>query len=102
VALRADMDALPVTEEVDLPFASKVKAMWNGKETGMMHACDHDGHVAILMAAAEIFAKLRDELPGTVKLLFQPAQWARRAAHNFCSKTALSTIQRRRRSSDCT
>jgi amidohydrolase len=68
------MDALPVTEEVDLPFASKVKAMWNGKETGMMHACDHDGHVAILMAAAEIFAKLRDELPGTVKLLFQPAE----------------------------
>jgi amidohydrolase len=46
--------------------------MWNGKETGVMHACGHDGHVAILMAAAELFAKLRGELPGTVKLLFQP------------------------------
>ena len=74
VALRADMDALPVTEEVDVPFASKVKAMWNGRETGVMHACGHDAHVAILMAAAEVFARLRSELPGTVKLLFQPAE----------------------------
>ena len=74
VALRADMDALQVTEEVDLPFASKVKAMWNGKETGVMHACGHDAHVAILMAAAEVIAKQRSELPGTVKLLFQPAE----------------------------
>ena len=74
VALRADMDALPVTEEVDLPFASKVKALWNGKEAGVMHACGHDAHVAILMAAAEVIAKLRSELPGTVKLLFQPAE----------------------------
>jgi amidohydrolase len=72
--LRADTDALPVTEEVDLPFASKVKAMWDGKETGVMHACGHDGHVAIFMAAADIFAKLRGEPPGTVKLLFQPAE----------------------------
>jgi amidohydrolase len=56
IALRADMDALPVTEEVDLPFASKVKAMWGGREVGVMHACGHDAHVAILMAAAEIFA----------------------------------------------
>jgi amidohydrolase len=74
VALRADMDALPVTEEVDLPFASKVKAMWNGRETGVMHACGHDAHTAILMAAAEVFAKLRDKLPGTIKLIFQPAE----------------------------
>ena len=53
VALRADMDALPVTEQSDVPFASKVKAMWMGQETGVMHACGHDGHVAILMGVAE-------------------------------------------------
>jgi amidohydrolase len=74
IALRADMDALPVTEEVDLPFASKVKAEWAGKETGVMHACGHDTHVAILMGVAEILATLRDDLPGTVKFLFQPAE----------------------------
>jgi amidohydrolase len=74
IALRADMDALPVTEEVDLPFASKAKAMWRGQQVGVMHACGHDAHVAILMAAAEILANLRAELPGTVKLIFQPAE----------------------------
>jgi metal-dependent amidase/aminoacylase/carboxypeptidase family protein len=74
VALRADMDALPVTEEVDVPFASKVKATWNGREVGVMHACGHDAHTAILMAAATVFANLRDRLPGTVKLIFQPAE----------------------------
>jgi metal-dependent amidase/aminoacylase/carboxypeptidase family protein len=68
------MDALPVTEEVDLPFASKVKTMWDGRETGVMHACGHDAHTAILMAAAEVFAKMRGELSGTVKLIFQPAE----------------------------
>lgn len=74
VALRADMDALPVTEEVDLPFASKAKTTWMGREVGVMHACGHDAHVAILMAAAEVFATLRGDLPGTVKLIFQPAE----------------------------
>jgi amidohydrolase len=72
VALRADMDALPVEERVDLPFASKAKAMWQGKMTGVMHACGHDAHVAILMGVAEILAAYRSELTGTVKLLFQP------------------------------
>ncbi|MBV8193754.1 MAG: amidohydrolase [Alphaproteobacteria bacterium] len=72
VALRADMDALPVEERVDLPFASKVKAMWQGAMTGVMHACGHDAHVAILMGVAEILAEYRAELSGTVKLLFQP------------------------------
>ena len=72
VALRADMDALPVEERVDLPFASKAKAMWQGKMTGVMHACGHDAHVAILMGVAEILAGYRSELTGTVKLLFQP------------------------------
>lgn len=74
VALRADMDALPMTEEVDLPFASKVRINLRGRETGVMHACGHDAHTAILMAAAEVFAKLRSELPGTIKLIFQPAE----------------------------
>ncbi|MCA3131919.1 MAG: amidohydrolase [Betaproteobacteria bacterium] len=74
VALRADMDALPVTEEVDLPFASKARTTFAGKETGVMHACGHDTHVAMLMGAAEAFAAVRDELPGTVLLLFQPSE----------------------------
>ncbi len=74
VALRADMDALPVTEEVDLPFVSKVRTTFAGKETGVMHACGHDTHVAMLMGAAEAFAAGRDELPGTVLLLFQPSE----------------------------
>ena len=74
VALRADMDALPVTERNDLPFASKERTVFNDKETGVMHACGHDAHVAILMGVAEILAKHRSELKGTVKFLFQPAE----------------------------
>jgi amidohydrolase len=74
VALRADMDALPVTEQTGLPFASKVKAMWAGQETGVMHACGHDAHVAILMGVAEVLSKMRAELPGSVKFIFQPAE----------------------------
>ncbi len=74
VALRADMDGLPVTEEVDVPFASKVRTTYNGEEVGVMHACGHDNHVAILMGVAEVLAGMGDELPGTVMLLFQPAE----------------------------
>ncbi len=74
VALRADMDALPVTEESGVPFASKVRTIWAGKETGVMHACGHDTHVAILMGVAEALAAVKDQLPGTVKFLFQPAE----------------------------
>jgi amidohydrolase len=74
VALRADMDALPVTEQVDLPFASKVRTTWNGQEVGVMHACGHDNHVAILMGTAEVLAGMREQLPGTVTFLFQPAE----------------------------
>jgi amidohydrolase len=74
VALRADMDALPVTEQVDVPFASKVRANYNGQDVGVMHACGHDGHVAILMGVAELLAKRRADLPGTVKFIFQPAE----------------------------
>ena len=74
IALRADMDALPVTEKNDLPFASKVKTTYNGKETDVMHACGHDGHVAILMGVAEILAGMKKDLKGTVKFIFQPAE----------------------------
>ncbi len=74
IALRADMDALPVEEKNGLPFASKVKTMYNGKETGVMHACGHDAHVAILMGVAEVLAGMKNELKGTVKFIFQPAE----------------------------
>lgn len=74
VALRADMDALPVIERTPLPFASKVKIQYNGKEAGVMHACGHDAHVAMLMAAAEILAGIKNTLKGTVKFIFQPAE----------------------------
>jgi amidohydrolase len=74
VALRADMDGLPVTEQVSVPFASKVKATYNGQEVGVMHACGHDTHVAILMGVAEILAGMKDQLPGTVMFIFQPAE----------------------------
>jgi len=74
VALRADMDALPVTERVDLPFASKVTSEYNGQSVGVMHACGHDTHVAILMGVAETLAKRKNDLRGTVKFIFQPAE----------------------------
>lgn len=74
VALRADMDALPVSEQVDLPFASKVRTTYNGQEVGVMHACGHDAHVAILLGVAEVLSGVRDQIPGTVKFLFQPAE----------------------------
>jgi amidohydrolase len=74
IGLRADMDALPVVERVDLPFASKVKAIYNGQDVGVMHACGHDTHVAILMSVAEILAGMKNELKGTIKFIFQPAE----------------------------
>jgi amidohydrolase len=74
VLLRADMDALPVTERNDLPFKSTVRTVYNGVETGVMHACGHDTHVAILMGVAELLAGMRGEIPGTVKFVFQPAE----------------------------
>ncbi len=74
VALRSDMDALPVTEQVDLPFKSRQKAEWNGQTTGVMHACGHDNHMAILLGTATALSRLRSQLPGTVKVIFQPAE----------------------------
>jgi amidohydrolase len=74
VALRADMDGLPVTEQGGLPFKSTAKAQWNGQEVGVMHACGHDNHMAILLGAASALARMKDRLPGTVKVIFQPAE----------------------------
>ena len=74
VALRADMDALPVTEESGLPFASTTKANWLGQEVGVAHVCGHDGHTAILMGVAEVLATLRERINGTVVFIFQPAE----------------------------
>lgn len=74
VALRADMDALPVTERVNLPFASKVKTQYNGQEVGVMHACGHDTHVSILMGVAELLTSMKKDLKGSVKFIFQPAE----------------------------
>ena len=74
IALRADMDALPVTEQVDLPFASKQTSTYRGNEVGVMHACGHDTHVAILMAVAESLVKIKEQLAGEVLFVFQPAE----------------------------
>ena len=74
VALRADMDGLPVIEETDVPFKSLVRTTWNGAEAGVMHACGHDTHVAILMGVAEMLSQMRDDIHGTVKFIFQPAE----------------------------
>ena len=72
VALRADMDALPVTEQVDLPFASTVRTTYNGQDVGVMHACGHDLHTAMLLGAAGVLAGMKAQLPGTVLFVFQP------------------------------
>lgn len=74
VALRADMDALPVVEQTGLPFASTVTAEYGGTQVGVMHACGHDAHVATLMGVASILSELQEQLPGTVKFIFQPAE----------------------------
>src|SRR6201996_6696504 len=74
IGLRADMDALPIVERTPVPFASKVKSTFNGQEVGVMHACGHDSHVAIMMSVAEVLAGLKSHLKGTVKFIFQPAE----------------------------
>lgn len=74
VALRADMDALPVIEETGLPFASTATATYNGQKVGVMHACGHDAHTAMLMGVAEVLAEMRAQIPGSVKFIFQPAE----------------------------
>ncbi|WP_109127478.1 amidohydrolase [Dyella sp. C11] len=74
LAIRADMDALPVTEEVDVPFASKVKGEYRGKQVGVMHACGHDAHTAMLLGLATVLAGMKKDLPGEVMFVFQPAE----------------------------
>ncbi|WP_026880347.1 amidohydrolase [Hymenobacter norwichensis] len=74
VALRADMDGLPVTETAPVPFASKARTTYNGQEVGVMHACGHDTHVAMLLSTAEVLSAVKKDLPGTVKFIFQPAE----------------------------
>ncbi len=74
IGLRADMDGLPVTERNSLPFASKETAVFNGQKVGVMHACGHDTHVAMLMGAAEVLAGMKDKIKGTVVFIFQPAE----------------------------
>ena len=74
VALRADMDGLPVKEMTDLPFKSQARSRYNGEDVDVMHACGHDAHTAMLMGVAEIFSGMRAQLPGTVKFIFQPAE----------------------------
>ena len=74
VALRADMDGLPVTEETGLPFASKVTTTFNGQTTGVMHACGHDAHTGILLGIADALVKMKADLPGSVMLVFQPSE----------------------------
>jgi amidohydrolase len=74
VAVRADIDALPVVEETDLPFRSTVRTSYLGKDVGVMHACGHDIHTAVQLGVAAVLADMRDEIPGTVKFIFQPAE----------------------------
>lgn len=74
VALRADMDGLPVIERVNIPFASKIKTTFNNAEVGVMHACGHDTHMSILMGVAEVLSSMKADLRGTVKFIFQPAE----------------------------
>lgn len=74
VAIRADMDGLPVTEETGLPFASKARGEYNGQEVGVMHACGHDTHMAMALGAARVLSSVKEELPGSVMLIFQPAE----------------------------
>lgn len=74
IALRADMDALPIVEKNNLPFASKERTEYNGQNVGVMHACGHDAHVAMLMSVAEILAGMKNDLRGTIKFIFQPAE----------------------------
>ena len=74
VAVRADMDALPVTEDTDLPFKSTVRTTYLGKEVGVSHACGHDIHVAVQLGVASVLAAMKDQIPGTVKFIFQPAE----------------------------
>ncbi|MFN2317328.1 MAG: M20 family metallopeptidase [Gemmatimonadales bacterium] len=83
VAVRADMDALPVVEDTDLPFRSTKRGMWNGRDVGIAHACGHDIHVAVQLGVAAILSELRADLPGSVQFIFQPAEEGVEEGHPF-------------------
>ncbi len=89
VALRADMDALPVKEATGLPFASKVQAEFKGNRVDVMHACGHDAHTAILMGTAEVLSQMREKIPGTVKFIFQPGEEDLTGGHKMIEAGAL-------------
>ena len=89
IALRSDMDGLPVTEQTGLPFASKARGEYNGQEVGVMHACGHDNHMAMLLGAAQVLNSVKDELPGSVMLIFQPAEEGPPAGENGGAKMML-------------
>jgi len=74
IGLRADMDGLPVTERVNIPFASKEKSEYNGQPVGVMHACGHDSHIAMLLGTATVLSRMKEKVPGTVVFIFQPAE----------------------------
>src|SRR5439155_27319011 len=74
IAVRADMDALPVTEDTPFPFKSTARAKYLGQEVGVMHACGHDVHTAVQLGVASVLAAMRDDIPGTIKFIFQPAE----------------------------
>jgi len=86
IAIRADMDGLPIVEETDLPFRSKERGSYNGRDVGVMHACGHDIHVASLLGTASVLAAMRDKLPGTVMFIFQPAEEGVPAGENGGAK----------------
>ena len=92
VAIRADMDALPVVEKTGLPYASTVKTTYLGNEVGVMHACGHDAHVAILMGVAEFFANNKSQLKGSILFIFQPAEEGPPEGENGGAKMMLSLI----------
>ena len=92
VALRADIDALPVTERNSLPFASKIVTEYNGQKVGVMHACGHDAHTSILMGTATVLKKMQADVPGTVVFLFQPAEEGGHGALRMIEDGALEGI----------
>lgn len=91
MALRADMDALPIEEKTQLAFASKTKAIYQGKEVPVMHACGHDAHTAMLLGAAKVLAENRDKLAGTVVFIFQPAEEGGADVDNFTQGTEIGS-----------
>jgi metal-dependent amidase/aminoacylase/carboxypeptidase family protein len=101
VAIRADMDGLPVAEETGLDFASVKTSVYNGQETGVMHACGHDSHMAMALGAAKVLSEVRDELPGSVMFIFQPASPERPCSGRGSRKASERCNLARKKSTGC-